>query len=525
MDMSRYREMFLSESRDRLLNMGRLLQAQVHDDQAGIDALFRDAHSLKGMAASMGFAQTTRLAHHLEDLLEQCRQDGQIAPATRKRLLVGVDLLEQLLDDLTAEQPERDTAAFVNNLAAPAPAEELASPAPPLGEPFRTVRIRTELLDRLVDLAGALLTNRYQLQAAASSHNHNQLREGLDQLGRFVGDLQHQVLRARMLPLRDLTGRLPRLVRDLAQRCGKTIALRIEGEGVEIDRTVLEGLADPLMHLLRNAVDHGIEQQGEIVVQARRDKDHILLSVADNGRGLDAVAIREKALSRGIISPVQASLLHQRDLLQLICTPGFSTALKVSDTSGRGVGMDVVRTTVEHMGGTLEIASAPGAGTRFTLRLPAAVAIIHVLLVTCAGHTLGIPASRVHRTLQVPREQLQKKGRQLLAAMRDGVGAEEVDILVPLLSLRKMLGLPTAPTASSLSIVVTEARGRRMGLVVDGLVGQREVFVKSLASPLDQLPGISGSTVLWDGRIVFLLDPPHLLQPLPHSGGAKTTAS
>jgi two-component system, chemotaxis family, sensor kinase CheA len=523
MDMSKYHEMFLTESREHLLSMGRLLSALEQDaaDRPAIDGLFRSAHSIKGMAASMGFAQTTELSHYLEDLLEQCRQSGQVPPETGQRLLAGIDLLEHLLDDLAAGRPERTVAAYLQKSdggAEPeaAPAKETPSPPETHIEPIRTVRIRTELLDRLVDLAGGLLTNRYQLQVAAShSEPSPGLLEGLDQLSRLVTDLHHQVLQARMLPIGQLTGRLPRQVRELAQHCGKTVSLRIEGEGVEIDRTTLEGLADPLMHLLRNAVDHGIEQQGEIVVHASRDKGQIVLSIADNGRGLDPVAIREQALRKGIITPAQASTLRQRELLLLICTPGFSTARQVTDTSGRGVGMDVVKTTVEQLGGTLEVASTVGAGTCFTLRLPASVAIMPILLVTCANRTLGIPVSRVQRTLEVPRTQLHSKGRQVLAAMREGVGAEAVEILVPLLSLRKALGLPATSAAPSVSIVVTEARGRRVGLVVDSLAGQREVFVKSLAAPLNRLPGLGGSTVLGDGRIVFLLDPPHLLEDRP----------
>jgi two-component system, chemotaxis family, sensor kinase CheA len=533
MDMSKYREMFLTESRDHLLDMGRLLLALEQDptERSAIDALFRNAHSIKGMAASMGFEGTTELAHYLEDLLEQCRRNGQVPPEVGQRLLEGVDLLEGLLDDLTADGPEWCVTPF---LAHGAPAEISSTPvakptaSPPelSGEPIRTVRIRTELLDRLLDLAGALLTNRYRLQSAAKAADPPRLLEGIDHLSRLVTDLHHQVLQARMLPMGDLTGRLPRLVRELAQHCGKTVSLRIEGEGVEIDRTTLEGLAEPLMHLLRNAVDHGIEQQGEIVVRASRDKDQVVLSVSDNGRGLDPVTIREQAVRSGLLSPEQASTLRQRELLLLICAPGFSTAKRITDTSGRGVGMDVVKTTVEQLGGTLEIASTVGVGTCFTLRLPVSVAIIQVLLVTCAGQTLAIPASRVQRTLEIPPAQLHRKSNQVLATIRDGVGAEAVETLVPLLSLRKVLGLPTTTAGNaSVSIVVTEARGRRVGLVVDALAGQREVFVKNLTPPLNRLPGISGSTILGDGRIIFLLDPPYLLEDRPAPVAATNPVS
>lgn len=646
MDMSKYRGMFLTETKEHLASMSRLILALEKNpaDAEGIDALFREAHSVKGMAASMGYQTTARLAHHLEDQLDGCRKAGAVSAPMTDFLLGGLDLLEGLLEDLAADRPERDVAAFLaasvpaataaaaakkpaNPVAArplgrpplsgpaptaaaptpdipplvpaPAPAVATADPADadaavvlrlsvelavgiaapaarallilkaldrlgrrldcepseaqirqgqsahrlklrlqtsrtPLevergvaamtdvarvevlpeetrevtpigrGESGRTVRVRTDLLDRFINLTGELITSRYMLQTAAQQASWSDLRAQLEQHNRVIAELHHHVLQVRMMPLESITGRLPRLVRDLARRSGKEVELQIVGEGVELDRAILEELADPLVHLVRNAVDHGIEQRGTITVRAWREKDLAMVEVLDNGRGIDPEAIRRKALERGLVSQAQARGMRERELLLLICKPGFSTAATITETSGRGVGMDVVKSAVEHLGGVLDIDSNPGRGTRMLLKLPLSVAIIKILLIECAGRTLGLPVTRVLRTLEVDRAEVQSSGRQLVLRLDQEA--------VPLLSLSKILGLPGAPFAGSVPIVLSEVRGRRVGLAVERLVGQREVFVKALNYPLDRHAGATGATVLGDGRVVFIIDPQQLLE-------------
>lgn len=623
MDMSKYRGMFLSETVEHLRSMGRLIVTleQNPDDREGINSLFRAAHSIKGMAASMGYEQTAQLAHHLEDLLDGFRREGRVPATVFDRLLAGIDLLEGLLEDIAAEQPEREVAPF---LAAAVPPDQSPPPAGPSqepepalqsatappapsgrtlqiivelaadavapaargllllhelgrlgqllestptaadlqqGKPFhrleawlatgqaagqvqqvlaamadvqrvtvaggrrqedsrpaardaggRSVRVRTELLDRFINLTGELLTNRYMLQAAFQEKRWHDAGDSLNQLRRLITDLHHHVLKVRMMPLESITGRLPRLVRELCRKDGKKVELRISGEDLELDRTILEELTDPLVHLVRNAVDHGIESSGAVSIRAWREKDVALLEVADDGCGMDPEAIRRKAVEKGLVSPERAWAMADRDVLQLVCRPGFSTAENVTETSGRGVGMDVVKTAVENLGGILDIQSVPGGGTRILLKLPLTVAIIQILLVECAGHTLGIPITRVLRTLDISRAEVQSSGRQLAIPLDED--------MVPLLSLRKILQLPTAPSRGNLPVVVTEGRRRKVGLVVDRLIGQREVFVKTLASPLDRLPGLSGATVLGNGSVIFIIDPQSLLEQLPAAPAA-----
>ncbi len=613
MDMSKYRGMFLSETREHLSSMARLLVELEKNpaDSEGIDTLFREAHSVKGMAASMGYARMTELAHALEDLLDGFRSSGEVPTVAIDRLLAGCDLLEGLLEDIAADRPERSIDLFLHSeppeeslpLAeeldddgealpileldeiaetqlleltveiadhAPAPAarallvlrelerfgtiteqwpaqdellqggvvrqlrvhlqshseagqieaalltmsdlsgvrwggepEDEALPRRRREDGERTVRIRTELLDRFINLTGELMTTRSMLQAARGRESWEELEEGLDQLSLLVNNLHHKVLQVRMMPVSSITGRLPRLVRDLARKTGKQVDLQISGDEVELDRAILEELADPLVHLLRNAVDHGIERQGVIAVRAWRERDLVLVEVADNGQGIDPLQIRRQAVARGLVNESQARALSDRDALGLICHPGFSTAAEITETSGRGVGMDVVKAAVENLGGVLDILSAPGEGTRMLLKLPLSVAIIQILLIESAGETLALPITRVHRTLEVPREELQSSGKQLVLQLDDEV--------VPLLSLRKILRLPNHPFSGNVPLVITEIRGRRVGLVVDRLVGQSQVFVKSLSFPLDRLPGVTGASVLGDGQVVFLIDPQGLL--------------
>lgn len=607
MDIAKYRDMYLSEAAEHLQRMNGLLVAleENPEDREGIAALFREAHSIKGMAATMGYDATTRLAHHLEDSLGLCRERGVITDTQIDRLLAGVDLLEALLEDIRQERPESEIDSFIAAGSDEAPPEaELVELAEPPEEPAAviggtlirlrldenvaavgprllvllkrladcgtllettpsedailqgkvsrqlqvrletdltqeqlrgrlqsyselatiefptkkpgpargskraasgtTVRVSTDLLDHFINLTGELITNRYTLQTAASARNWRSLDDGLGQLARLVRNLHHQVLQVRMMPLESVTGRLPRTVRDLCRTSGKEVRFEVEGATLELDRAILEELSDPLIHMIRNAIDHGIERQGTVRVKAWRERDQVLIQVADDGRGMDPGKIRRRALQRGLISVGQAQTIRDYDLLQLICQPGFSTAEELSETSGRGVGMDVVKTAVERLGGVLLIDSTPGEGSRITMKLPLSVAIIRVLMIACDGVLMAMPITRVLQTIEAVAQEIQVSGKQLVIPLSGE--------LLPLLSLRKILQRPKRTPGTSVPLVVTEVLGRKVGLVVDRLVGQREVFVQALPAPFDSLRGCSGGTILGDGRIMFVLDLQSLLE-------------
>jgi two-component system chemotaxis sensor kinase CheA len=374
--------------------------------------------------------------------------------------------------------------------------------------------VRTDLLDQVVNLSGELLTHRFMLQRAAAARDWSALDGILAQAARLVDDLHHRSLQARLMPVESIAGRIPRLVRDLARKSGKQIEFKLVGGGVGLDRLILEELADPLVHLVRNAVDHGIAESGEITVAARREKDLVLVEVSDNGRGMNPVELRRQAVERGLLTAGQAMQLSDRDALMLVCLPGFSTARMVTETSGRGVGMDVVKAAVEKLGGTLDILSFPGEGTCFQLRLPLSMAIIRLLLVDCADRSLAIPLTRVQRTLELPMTEVQWSSQRRCFRFEDGE--------VELFSLGELLAIGPRTEGETLCVVVTEAHGRRIGIQVDGFLGQREAFVKSLGFPLDRLPGLSGATVEADGRIVFIVDPHPLLEKSAASFSPRT---
>ena len=614
MDMSKYRELFLSEAREHINGLSQLVVTleQEPGNRETIDALFREAHSIKGMAATMGFNNTARLSHHLEDLLDGFRNSGDIPSVTIDYLLEGIDLLDGLLDDLQADRPERNTEDFLTKQPVPAADSDEKPPDRPIaavddhesskaspeepdtfqvlielekGTPAatargililrelkkfgklkaskpemdelreegdceqiqawltslvekeqlketllnisgvanvrfiedrrkndrrlrravdRTIRVRTDLLDQFVNLTGELITHRNMLNTAGRSRNWDELNSALERAGRLIDDLHHNVLQVRLMPLQSITGRLPRIVRDLSRKSGKQVTLLLNGTDVGIDRVILEEITDPLVHLVRNAVDHGIEEEGVVTVSAGREKGLILIEVADNGKGMDPQTLRQKAVDSGVVNQAQAHSMSDRDALMLVCRPGFSTAQEVTETSGRGVGMDVVMAAIRNLGGTLNIISEVGTGTRFQMRLPLSIAIIKILLVSCAGRVLAIPVTRVQRTLDLPTSEIQTSGQHRLFRLDE----EEICLY----SLAETLNLPQAAAGDITWTILTEVRGLRVGLQVDSFLGQRDAFVKPTGFPLTLLTGLSGATVEGDGRVTFVVDPQALLE-------------
>jgi len=398
---------------------------------------------------------------------------------------------------------------------APAAAPAKAAPAAPDAalEALRTVRVRTEILDEFLDSVGELLlaTARIrELGKTVPTPHRPGLLEGVDRLHAIVKDLHDKVMTVRMTPLALVTERLPRAARDVARKVNKQVEVQVQGAEIELDRAILEELSDPLMHLIRNAIDHGIEAPhlrllagksatGHVTIQARRERDRVMLEVSDDGRGMDPAKLKAAAVSRGTLTPEAAAALSDREAMMLACLPGLSTAEAVTDLSGRGVGLDAVKRTVEAVGGTLEIDSTLGQGTHFTLRLPLTVAVQPVLLVRVGEEVLGLPIGKVHGAAQVALSALDRaRGSPVLPY--DGE-------MVPVHDLSRLLGFPEAQGRDERAVVVTEAgEGSRVGLAVDTLIGQQEAVLKPLGQPLENVAGISAVTVLGNGRPVFILD-------------------
>jgi two-component system, chemotaxis family, sensor kinase CheA len=542
MDMSKYKELFISESREHLNSMNELIVflEKENGDREKIDSLFRAAHSIKGMAASMGYDGIAELAHRLEDLMDRVRKGILTFDAGAADLLLeGADSLDSMILDVAqGVDGVRDMAELMGRISGYDPSAAVAPAAPPQpvepaetppaapketgpgvrqkpGESGQTVRVKTEILDHLINTTGELITNKHRLFNIGSELDSVRLDEALAELARLLRELYNGVINVRMMPFATVSDRFPRMVRDLARKSGKDVAFVVEGEDIELDRGILEELADPLIHIIRNAIDHGLESgeerlasgkpaEGQVRLSVSREKDRIVICVEDDGRGLDPARLLASAMEKGFLDPVKAAQLTTREVLLLVCIPGFSTAREVSDVSGRGVGMDAVNSTIQSLAGSLAIESEPGRGSRMILKLPLTITIINVLLAKIAPFSVAIPVTNILHTMELRRGDISKSENQQLFHM-----GEET---VPIISLSRIFSEQAArPESDYVSLLITEVKGRKVGLAVDSFLGQQEVFVKPLGRPLSRVRGLAGGAILGDGEIVFVLDVANLL--------------
>jgi two-component system chemotaxis sensor kinase CheA len=396
---------------------------------------------------------------------------------------------------------------------------------------MRTVRVDVERLDRLMNLVGELVADRIRFQQIAqrlrvgdrSQALAEELAEASTHLGRVASDLQAQILKARMLPIEHLFSRFPRYVRDLSQRAGKQVELVLEGQDTELDRSVIEQIGGPLMHLVRNAVDHGIEPPaereragkpptGRLRLAAAQEEDAIVVIVEDDGQGIDTERVRHKAAELGLLTPDQAHRLSEEEAIELVFHPGLSTASAVTDVSGRGVGMDAVRAAVQAIGGSVTVETDRGRGTRVLLRLPLTLAIVRALLVGCGGERYALPLVAVHEIVEIPVGRIHRLGPHRSTLLRGSV--------LPLVSLHEALRLPTPEQHERALCVVVGVGRRRIGLVVDRVIGEQEIVVKPLQGSLADAPGVAGATILGDGRVALILDPAALIRLVAREEGS-----
>jgi len=382
--------------------------------------------------------------------------------------------------------------------------------APVLSE-TETVRVDIERLNKLMNLMGELLTDKIRLIRIDSIHKIPELTETIDHLGRLINDIQYEVMQTRLVPVDLIFNRFPRMVRDLSRKEKKKIDLIIEGTEIEVDRTILDKISDPLIHLLRNAVDHGTEPAKErknagkpetatISLTASRQKEHVVIEVSDDGKGIDPDQILDIAIKKGMITTEEGAKLNDKEKLMLICTPGLSTNEEATDVSGRGVGVDVVKTTMESLGGTVTIDSEKGKGTKFTLKIPLTMAIARGLLVKVRQETYVVPLANVQEIVSIKVDDVKMiKGEEAIL-LRGGV--------VPLIRLARILELDLNNEETKLEFpaLVVEVYGKRAGLVVDSMLGQQEIVIKSLEGYMKGIKGYAGATILGDGKVAFILD-------------------
>jgi two-component system, chemotaxis family, sensor kinase CheA len=374
----------------------------------------------------------------------------------------------------------------------------------------QTVRVKFDHLDRLMNWVGELVINKIALlQVTADNHNEG-LKRITENIDRLTADLQDLVMKVRMVPVSQVFDRFPRLVRDLSLKKGKKIELFMEGASIEVDRTVLDEIGEPLIHLLRNSIDHGIEMPadreagkkpaaGKIRLAAMRNGDHVIIEVEDDGAGIDPEKIRKAAVKKGFATEAEAEKMNNDQLVNLVFLPGFSTAKEVSDTSGRGVGMDVVKTKIASLGGTVHLDTNLGRGTKTIIKLPLTLAIIQAILVNDSGQTFAIPTSQVSEIVQAHSGDVKSLGKSDAIVVRDRV--------IPLVHLHSLLGIKAQEEENpELLITYLGDESTKVGLAVDSVLRQQDILVKPLNGVLKGIRGISGATILGDGQVVLVID-------------------
>jgi two-component system chemotaxis sensor kinase CheA len=523
---------FLIESFE---NLARLDQEMVElEQQPGrqdlLASVFRTIHTVKGTCGFLGFSRLETLAHVTEDILNELRQNRrQLDGALTSLILQSVDGIKRILNAIQSggtegevfeagllEQLERARRADAAAPAPPSPPPPAEVPAdsalpPPAGVAKTALRVDVGLLDRLMNLVGELVLTRNQVLQYNSTLEDPPLNTICQRLNLITTELQESVMKTRMQPIGLVWNKLPRIVRDLATSLGKEIDLDMDGADTELDRTIIEAIHDPLTHIVRNCCDHGIEDgarraacgkppRGRLSLRAYHESGQVNIEIADDGSGIHPARVKAKAVERQLISSEQAARLSDRDAINLVFLPGFSTAAQVTNVSGRGVGMDVVKTNIERIGGAVELLSAPGEGTTVRIRIPLTLAIIPGLVVTSGGERFVIPQVNLVELIR-----LEGGDVKSLEQIRGTPVLRRRNRLLPLADLSKVLGL-SEPSRDEVSIVILQADEHRFGLIVGEIGDSQEIVVKPMGQQLKSLNWYAGATIMGDGRIALILD-------------------
>jgi len=556
-----------------------LEKAQVEEEtRDGLNAIFRAVHTIKGASGFLGFNQLVDVCHKTETLLNKLRH-GEMKLSVHimdvildaidvvKALLIKVEnndsteyplesILRSLNDILEGKEAPADEkkeapsdevkeiaepqksveealAMIADQIQAPKPeAPKPEAPKPESKKPEapkkdfkadQTIRIDTERLDDVMNLVGELVLERNRLiRIVKEMQEKFEDQEDLSPLSAtgarinlLTTDLQMSVMKTRMQPVKKVFNKFPRMVRDLKRSTGKDMELILEGEDTELDKSIIEEISDPLVHLVRNSCDHGIElpdererqgksRTGIVKLSAYHEGDQIVIEIADDGKGIDVEKVKAKAVNNGILGQADVDKISDKEALNLIFAPGFSTAEKVTDLSGRGVGMDVVKTNIANLNGIVDVETKVGKGSKFSLKLPLTVAIIQSLIVGTGDEVFAIPLASVLETMRISKPDIRTINEREVISLRDGV--------LSLMRLSEEFDIPSAEDHDSMYVVVIGLAEKRVGVVVEKLFGQEEVVIKPLGHYLSDIDAVSGATVTGDGKVVLILDIATMIQ-------------
>lgn len=483
------------------------------------DALPAAAATAQNVVAPASSDEITE--HEFEALLDQLHGKGKFTgdSAASEAPVAAAEPVAAVAESKPIAKPAAAPAA-ATPAAAARPAAPARTPAPaaekPASEAETTVRVDTARLDEIMNMVGELVLVRNRLVRLGLNSGDEAMSKAVSNLDVVTADLQTAVMKTRMQPIKKVFGRFPRLVRDLARQLKKEINLELVGEETDLDKNLVEALADPLVHLVRNAVDHGVEmpdereaagkaRTGRVVLSAEQEGDHILLSISDDGKGMDPSILRAKAVEKGLMDKDAADRLSESDCYNLIFAPGFSTKTEISDVSGRGVGMDVVKTKISQLNGSINIFSAKGQGSKIVIKVPLTLAIMPTLMVMLGNQAFAFPLVNVNEIFHLDLSRTNVVDGQEVVIVRDKA--------LPLFYLKRWLVQGQVHEEQHKGHVVILSVGtQRIGFVVDQLVGQEEVVIKPLGKMLQGTPGMSGATITGDGRIALILDVPSMLK-------------
>ncbi len=541
---------FLVESNENLSRLDRdlvELETRPHDGEL-LASVFRTIHTIKGTCGFLGFSTLERITHQAESLLSQLR-DGRrkLDSGLVSMILETVDATRTVLSSIEATGKEgtepflslaerlreaadqcgrgtlglskaREDGAASKPVPGPSAVseDEAAKSAEAAGKHGATdgnIRVGVVLLDKLMDLVGELVLIRNQILQFTAERDDLVLNATSQRLNLITTELQEGVMKTRMQPIGVIWNKLPRVVRDLAVGLGKQICLEMDGAETELDRTIIEAIKDPLVHLVRNSCDHGIEApdvrqksgknaQGKLFLRAYHEGGQVNIEISDDGTGMDPAVIKQKALEKGILSLEMAQRINDREVLNLIFRPGFSTTASVSNISGRGVGMDVVKTHIEKIGGTVDVSSKPGEGTTVRLKIPLTLAIIPGLVVTSGGERFVIPQVSLLELVHLEGDSAERH----IEYVHGTPVYRRRGKLLPITYLNEVVGLEAERRGDAVSIVVLQAEDRQYGLVVDGISDTQEIVVKPLGKQMKGLSLYAGATIMGDGRVALILD-------------------
>ena len=514
-DLSKYKDAFLSEGKEHVSSMEKsLLKLEKKPARAEfLSAIFREAHTLKSMAATMDYNNMAKLCHAIEDVLDAIKTKKIKADICIDVLFESFDNLQLSLKEIAADAGELDTSGLVQKLQTLITQKEATadytdksafSPAPKV----ESIEVKVEQLDVLMNLAEELLINRMRLDSIKEKLQNPELSAAVDTLGRLVSDLQYNVMQSRLVPIGFVFSRFPRMVRDLAKQQKKEVSLEMQGSDMELDRAVIDEIGESLVHLLRNAVDHGIETpqvrekagkpaQGVIRITAKRTKGFAIIEVADDGQGLNIEDIKNTAVKNQILSP-QATT---EELIQSIFF-GVSTTKQVTAVSGRGFGLNIVKNKIESLGGAIKVESEPAKGTTFIIEIPLTLAIIKALFVEVGGKSYAIPLASIERLFTVDKSDI--KGMlnyEAIVLNEEDIPVTRLDTLFNVPSL----GLPRQP------IVIVRKQKEKLGLAVDAFLTTQEIVIKPLNKLVRENKYFSGSTIIGSGEVVLILDVANLM--------------